>query len=329
MADIATQPAQSRWNFWIMAGLVALVAASLAGLAAATGWEEVWASLSRLGWAQVAFLLVLSLFNYAMRALRWLIYCRITDIPVSWIQAARHYFAGFAMTVTPGRLGELVRLRWIKQETGVPYSRSAPILLMDRAADLAAMALLMAAAFLFSAGGGGPRMIAVAAITLCVAFVATRASVARAGITLLWRMIGKKPRLFGKLRNMARLLGPFSRAQVMLPALALGFAGWFAEGLALWYLLTWLGADIGLWAAVGIFAVSMVLGGALPTPGGLGGAEAAMVVFLQLQGVPLEISVPATVVIRLTTLWFAIAIGVGVFPAATYFANKRQRARET
>jgi uncharacterized membrane protein YbhN (UPF0104 family) len=41
-----------------------------------------------------------------------------------------------------------------------------------------------------------------------------------------------------------------------------------------------------------------------------------MIALLQVQGVPLEVSVPATAVIRLTTLWFAIGIGALVLPAA-------------
>jgi uncharacterized protein (TIRG00374 family) len=102
----------------------------------------------------------------------------------------------------------------------------------------------------------------------------------------------------------------------MLAVLGLGLIGWMAEGYAFHLLLVWLGADIGLWKAVAIFVFSTLAGGLTGAPGGLGGAEAAMVALLSLDGVPLEVSVPATAVIRLTTLWFAIAIGLAVFPFA-------------
>ena len=65
-----------------------------------------------------------------------------------------------------------------------------------------------------------------------------------------------------------------------------------------------------------IFTFSTLAGGLTGAPGGVGGAEAAMIALLALQGVPLEVSVPATAVIRLTTLWFAIGIGLAVFPVA-------------
>ena len=81
-------------------------------------------------------------------------------------------------------------------------------------------------------------------------------------------------------------------------------------------LLMWMGADIGLAKAVAIFTFSTLAGGLTGAPGGLGGAEAAMIALLTLEGVPLEVSVPATAIIRVTTLWFAIAIGLIVFPMA-------------
>jgi len=68
--------------------------------------------------------------------------------------------------------------------------------------------------------------------------------------------------------------------------------------------------------AMAIFFLSILTGGATGMPGGIGGAEAAMIAALLLNNVPLEIALPATAVIRLTTLWFAIALGLIIFPFA-------------
>ena len=53
-----------------------------------------------------------------------------------------------------------------------------------------------------------------------------------------------------------------------------------------------------------------------------------MVALLALQGVPLEIAVPATLIIRVTTLWFAIGIGFLIFPMAEKYSKKAQHALE-
>jgi len=108
----------------------------------------------------------------------------------------------------------------------------------------------------------------------------------------------------------------FSHPGVLLLSLLLGGIGWGAEGVAFHYLLTLMGADIGLWSALAIFTFATLAGGASGAPGGIGGAETAMIALLTYEGVPLEVSIPATAIIRVTTLWFAIAIGLIVFPLA-------------
>ena len=90
---------------------------------------------------------------------------------------------------------------------------------------------------------------------------------------------------------------------------------------AFWLLLTWMDVEIGFWLAVLIFVFSTLAGGLTGAPGGIGGAEAAMVGLLLLEGIPFEVALPATAVIRATTLWFAILIGLGVFPYAEAKSN--------
>ena len=46
-----------------------------------------------------------------------------------------------------------------------------------------------------------------------------------------------------------------------------------------------------------------------------------MVALLLLDGVPVEIALPATLIIRVTTLWFAIGLGLAVFPLAERFSK--------
>jgi len=307
----------------ILGGLLALLGAGLIGLVSATGWQETLAQLSALHLWQIAGLLGLSLVNYLLRALRWHVLARRLGLPTGLLQNARHFLGGFAMSVTPGRVGELVRMRWLKRETGWAMERTAPLMLMDRAGDLAVMALILGLSLALAAGGITGAL-PVTGLAFAAAIVATRPRLLAAVITYSYRATGRAARFFARARGAARLLSRFTHGPTLIAALGLGLIGWFAEGYAFHLLLGWMGADIGLWKAVAIFVFSALAGGLTGAPGGLGGAEAAMVALLSLDGVPLEISVPATAVIRLTTLWFAIAIGLAVFPLAERFSQKGQ-----
>lgn len=313
-----------RWRDRVLIlGLLGLVGLGLAGLASATGWAETWTQLSRLHLWQIGALLGLSLANYLMRATRWHLLGRRLGLPTTLAQDARHYLGGFAMSVTPGRVGELVRMRWLRRETGWAVERTAPLVLMDRAGDLAVMGLILALAISLAAGGIAGAL-PVTVLALAAAVVATRPRLLAGLVTLLHRLVGRFPRLFARARAAARSLDRFSHGPTLALALGLGFAGWMAEGYAFHLLLGWMGAEIGLWKAIAIFVFSTLAGGLTGAPGGLGGAEAAMVALLSLDGVPLEVSVPATAVIRLTTLWFAIAIGLAIFPLAERASLKAQ-----
>lgn len=313
-----------RWrDIAILAALFAFVLAGLAGLAAATGWEETKHQLMQLGVVQIAILLGLSLVNYLFRGLRWHVFSNRLGLPTTLMQDQRHFLGGFAMSVTPGRVGELIRMRWLRRETGWAVERTAPLVLMDRASDLAAMALILAGGLALSAGGIAMAT-PVAVLALAAAFVATRPKLLAGCVTLLYRSVGKFPRLMARVRSAARSLSVFSNGPVMALALALGLIGWVAEGYAFHLLLVWMGADIGLAKAIAIFTFSTLAGGLTGAPGGVGGAEAAMVALLSLEGIPLEVSIPATAVIRLTTLWFAIAIGLAVFPLAERMSQQAE-----
>ena len=311
----------------VMAALIALFLAGVAGLFAATGWEETRAQVMRLTLAQGTILLALSLVNYLLRGLRWHLFARRLGLTTRIAQNLRHFVGGFAMVVTPGRVGELVRMRWLKRESGWNYERTAPLALMDRASDLAAMAIILGASVALAAGGVRGA-VPVAALALAAAFAATHPRLLAWIVTQMHRALGRAPRLFGRLRAAARSLDRFAGPATMVPALALGIAGWLAEGYAFHLLLGWMGAEIGLMKAVAIFVFATLAGGLTGAPGGVGGAEAAMIGLLALDGVPMEISVPATAIIRVTTLWFALGIGMAVFPFAERLSLGGQDALE-
>ncbi len=319
--DVPKQTSRRFRDVALLAVIFGFVIAGLVGLAAATGWDETKEQLSKLGWAQVVILMLLSLVNYVFRGLRWHVFARRMGLRTTLWQNLRHFIGGFAMSVTPGRVGELIRMRWLKRETGWAMERTAPLVLMDRASDLAAMAILLGLGVAL-----GARDVAfapaVAVAALLAAFVATRPALLLSFARTFYRISGVFPRIWARIARAAKSLSAVSSPSAATFGLWLGLVGWLAEGYAFYLLLDWMGAGIGLAQAVTIFTFSTLAGGLTGAPGGVGGAEAAMIALLTLAGVPPEASIPATAVIRITTLWFAILLGLMVFPIAERYSNK-------
>lgn len=329
MADITPSPITPNTGVpvrsWrdraVLYGLLALFAVGLAGLVSATGWEETWAELRKLSLLQIMALLSLSLINYLIRGARWHLLARRLGLPISLRMSVLHFVGGFAMTITPGRVGELVRLRWITHMTGWPLERTTPLPLADRAFDLAAMGSVLGVGILIS-GSGGIGAAPVAGLAIAAAVIVTRPTLLVKLVEGAFAVLHRWPRPFARLRQAARSMGLFSPLHVAGPAMALSAIGWMAEGIALFLLLQWMGADVSLATATVIFLFSTLAGGLTGAPGGLGGAEAAMMVLFTMNGVPIHVALAATTVIRITTLWYAIGLGMLAFPFAEKLSRK-------
>ncbi len=319
-----TRP-KARRDRLILIGLGLLFLLGLYGLTRATDWQSVLAEFTRLYPWQILTLLTLSAANYALRGLRWHLFVRALPLAVPLSTNLVQFLGGFAMSLTPGRVGELVRLRWLSRVSKAPLDRAAPVMIADRASDLTALALLLGAALALSASamrGAVP----VACLALVTGFAATHPGLLRGLANAAFHASGRRaPRLFARLRRAARALSAFTRAGILLPALALGLLGWGAEAWSFQLLLHWLGDDISLARAAAIFIFATLAGGLTGAPGGLGGAEAAMVALLALDGTPLSVAIAATALIRVTTLWFAVALGILTFPLAERGTFSRHR----
>jgi uncharacterized membrane protein YbhN (UPF0104 family) len=118
-------------------------------------------------WNLVLVAAVLSVLNYLLRIIRWRSYLRRLGHSFSFRFTALTYTAGFAFTLSPGKLGELARARYYQGPHGVPTGQIAAAFLVERLMDLLAVVVL-AALITVSA----PRYHASiwgAAITICAA----------------------------------------------------------------------------------------------------------------------------------------------------------------
>lgn len=281
-----------------------------------SGWEDALQAVSVLSVWHLAVLSGLALLHYLIRAVRWHIMVRTGGVRISAGENVLYFFGGFAMTATPARIGELVRLRWLMRSTGWGFGSLLPIAFSDRAIELASIVGLIALALgLANLGSGAVWW--VLAVGVGIVWVACRPRMLLSAVNGAYRLSGRRwPRIFVKLRRLTRRLAPFMRLEIFLPILLIGMLGWGFEGVAFWLLLDWLGADITLAAATAIFLTAVLSGALSGLPGGLGGTEATSVALLILQGVPLETAVLATAIIRVATLWFAVILGFAVLPFA-------------
>ena len=94
----------------------------------------------------------------------------------------------------------------------------------------------------------------------------------------------------------------------------MSIVAWGAEGVAFYVCLRALGFDdMSFFSAVAAYAVSTVIGALVFLPGGVGLTEASLAGLVVAAGASGDVATAATVLIRLATLWFGVALGWVVF----------------
>ncbi len=317
------QPLERKFGSRLTVALVFTVGMVLALLGTGlylAGPQTILPLVKQAGLGLLCGLLVLSLCNYALRAWRWLMFAHAIQLEVPRRANALYYLAGFSMATTPGKLGEVLRLWLLKRGHDYGYHRSLPLMIGDRISDLygTLVLCLLAMAFLQN------KLWVVALVAGFLGF-ATALLIwpqpLMALIDTVYNRLRRWPRAFAgarhTLRHTRRLLLP----QTAWLALGVSVAGWFAESLALYFLINALGSEVSLAQAVFAFTFAMVLGGLSMLPGGLGATEAGLAAVLIGFNVDTASAVVATALIRITTLWFAVGLGLLLLPWAFRTCN--------
>ena len=299
----------SGWRFRALLLIVLLSAIGYLAFSLWGGWQEVVAAIARVGLAGTAIALALSLVNYGLRFLRWQKYLALLGHRVYWPESLRIYIAGFGFTILPVKVGETIRSVFLKQH-GVSYPESLAAYFSEHFSNFISM-LLLAAVGLWVYPQTQPLVVVLAVLILAglVVLQQTRWLQALEAVAKN-KLPVRLARLVTHSIEIVLHSGRCFRLPMLLQGIALGVVAWGAEGVAFYYIMHVLGSDISLQTALFIYAFSMLVGALSFLPGGLGGVEATMVALLMLNHVAQPQAVAATMLIRLATLWFAVALGI-------------------
>ncbi|MCJ7499936.1 flippase-like domain-containing protein [bacterium] len=253
---------------------------------------------------------LLSLGNYLLRYVKWHWYLKLLGHRINRFPNLLVFLCGFALTVTPGKVGEFLKAYIVKERFNVPYTASTAVLLMERFTDVAAIVLLTCLGLFFRFLHWSVAVLAVLAL---IAFLMVLKNRFIAGWvidqTTRFRLL---KRFSGPLKTLYEEGWILLDMGIFIPALLLSIAAWFLEGVG-YTLVAWgLGSTITLMEGVFIYSVAL-LGGALTLfVGGLGATEGGMVGLGIFFGMTRVTAAASTIIIRVMTLWFAVLIGWGV-----------------
>lgn len=292
-----------RWRTVLMVAAMVLAAYAVAGKLSTV---DLLGALDRMhmGWFGVALVGSLVTYIASTANLEAFVPRRLTFRRSFLVQLAAS-FVGVAMPSTLGYVA--VNARYLSRERVDQPSLAAAITLSQLSNIATTVVMVVLLAIVTGSGLGKVRLVpgtdlligaaaAGAVVTMLVLLPQTRVRLAR---LVLPHLRGLLPKLVEGISRPGRLL--ISAAASTL--LNVGYV------LAFYAALRAVGAHPPLVAAAIVYLLGSFIGSAAPTPGGLGGVEAALAAGLATIGVPASEAIPAVVVFRFATFWLPIPVG--------------------
>jgi uncharacterized protein (TIRG00374 family) len=236
--------------------------------------------------------LALTLTIMLVRAERWQYLLAPLGRTRFWV-AFRTTVIGFAVSfIVPARAGEVLRPYLLARSEGLPATAAFATIIVERILDVLTVLMLLGLFFLFAQSQEASA--APAMYRAVVVGAAAIAPVALAILVTMFVMAGHPERLHSVVLKVERVL-PARLARAVA-----GFMKTFAEGLAVvrsprrlvwalgWSFVMWSAMAVQLWVLVRAFDITLPFGGsflvtailvvgvAVPTPGGVGGTHEAL-----------------------------------------------------
>lgn len=258
-------------------------------------------------WKYVPVIIALTVLNYLLRFYKWDYYLSRLEIDVNKKDSAIVFFSGLTMSVTPGKLGEVLKSYLLNQMNGVSISKTAPIVFVERLTDVVGLIILSSFGAVMFQHGEFVLATTIFVVILIVAAIQSRT------ISLFLISSGEKIPVISKfahhLHELYESVFILLRLRTLSFAIVISTISWFFECVAMWYVLKGFGYDLSILSATFVFAFSSMAGAVSMLPGGLGVAEGSIVGILYTMGAPKAIAVGSALVIRFCTLWFGVLIG--------------------
>ncbi len=304
MADSQFPILSKRFFLFLGLGVAVFLGLSLYG-----NWVAVTGAFKDFAYWTLPLILALAFMNYLFRFGRWELYLKRAGIALPRKESFYIFMSGLVMTVTPGKMGELIKSYLLKESRQVPLTRSGPIVLAERFTDLLAvylLTLLGGISFAF-----GARLLWVGLLVLVLGLLPLISPKVFNGLLGIMRRFAWGRRLEKPLTEAFHTLHDLMGFGLLCLATVLGIAAWFCECLAFQVVFTGLGVKVPLIKATFIYAFATLAGALSMLPGGIGAAEGSMTSLLLMIQVPKAQATTATIIIRICTVWFAVLLGYG------------------
>jgi len=239
---------------------------------------------------------------------RWHLLLKNSKILIPKKDSLLIFFSGFALTIIPGKVGELIKSQLLKTKFEVPRSKTVPIVMLEQLYTLIGLVIISFFGIWFFELGA--YVLGFFTALLIFAFILISSK----------KVFNKLIAIFEKRKFTSRFVEPLSssydiikkstKGPITFYASALTTIFWLIEAVVVYFVLLAFGVEnMEFLMVIPTYTTSLMLGFLSFLPMGLGVVEGSLASFFSLQGIEVSLSLTIVIIIRIFTRWYGVAVG--------------------
>jgi len=280
-------------------------------------YEKVISAFAVFNWMLIPLLLILSFMNYITRFYKWDYYLHVINVKINKLDSLSIFMSGLIMSITPGKMGELLKSYLVKEVTNNPISRTAPVIFAERITDFISLLLItIIGAYTFDYGLKPALGITIFFIVLI--FIISNKKISLSILNYLEQFSSLKKYL-ANIHHAYESSYQLLRPVPLFTMTVISLIAWSFECLGYHLILLNFNINFGFFWVSFSYAFATIIGALSMLPGGLGVTEGSLTYLLVKRGVANNVAVTTTFIVRVVTLWFAVLVGI----VSVWFYQKR------
>ena len=269
---------------------------------------EVYAQLNKMDTNYLPIILLLIPLCWIVLFTRWNLLLKNSNVHVPVKDNLKIYLSGFALSITPGKVGELIKSQLLKNKFGIPREKTAPIVLVEQLYNIIGIIGVSILGLWYFEFGAHIILIAASLLVIILILISSKRLFEKF-LTLLSR-IKFLSQYTSAFSNSYDVLRKSTRGWVVVYATILSIVFWLVESVIAYFVLLSFGVNhIEFLSVITTYTSSIILGVASFLPLGIGVVEGSLAGFFTLQGVDVSVALTLVIFIRIFTRWIAVSVG--------------------
>ena len=254
------------------------------------------------------FIIPLIPLTWGVLFLRWNLLLKNSAIDIPLKDNFMIFISGFALGVTPGKVGELIKAQLLKNKFNIPRSKTAPLVIVERFYDFFAIAIIS----LFGILVFEYSIYIFTILSVGIIIFLTITSSEKLFLKFLQKIEKIKflRNFSSELPKSFTIIQKSTRGKILPLSIILSVIFWILDSIIAYLTLLSFGIDIiDYFVLMSIYTSSIILGVISFLPLGIGVVEGSLVGFLSLNGIEFPLATAIVVFIRFFTRWIGVMAG--------------------